>query len=675
MRKKAPDNYPHYSADSKIYMLWTVICLLCVLLPASSVQGQANAFTFGEKDSCEFYLNGEMPVYSRTQPIASDDPMRFFLSDDAVLPYEYGYVYRNINDYYNYDWITKVWSGTALRQDAGVLFGGNAASRTESREQDADPNDFSRILPYASIYIEPAKLGFTEGKIEYSFYSDKFALNCPNGQLSRNISITTGNGNISDYQMLEPAENSENKPKDWMGIVYTGGISKTVPDEDGKIGETVVQSEDGSPLFSVRYKNAARDGYGSLFDLVLSFTRFTFVSEADTEGALAVMESGNIFLAPLLAKDGRYTIELPAGEKSSDDEDAAGVRIGMRADYDYRLEDSDGSTPDGLILFSMNDLDNPSMAAVLQTDADWGVNELGQDFRWAEGFGVRRGAASFAVLPYYNHTIPNVYRTTVNSVNGDSSLVRISRMENSQADGTANGLYFSSNVTAASGYVARNDGNTADTGVSMLIYPEGAMTAGGSVGRRGSVSIPFFTTGTACKIEQKASKGGRIWSEDVSFRDSCRTVENHMSMKIVGSGADSVHFMEPDNGYQIYSIRIDEVPIRFDELKWIPGEDGAEYADFEISDEYGNLSRTVSYRFTRDRSGVVSAAFENIQDAHEISVTFYRGGLLGWFEILDPSAQIAVLIVVAYVVLMLAVTIKWWRNRKDAAHGDCPPVP
>ena len=513
-------------------MLWTVICLLHVFLSTLPVQSQADpgAFTFGEKESCEFYLNDEMPVYRRALPIASDDPMRFFLSDDAELPYEYGYVHRNINDYYTYDWITKVWSGTALRQDAGVLFGGNAASRTESREQDADPNDFSRILPYASIYIDPAKLGFNEGKIEYSFYSDLFSINCPKGRLPRNISITTGNGNISNYQMLERDGNPENKPKDWMGIVYTGGISKTVFDESGKPGETVVQATDDTPLFTVRYKNAARDENGSLFDLVLSFTRFTFVSEADTEGALAVMESGNIFLAPLLTEGGKYTIELPAAEKSPEDEDAAGVRIGMRADYDYRLENSDGSKPEGLILFSMNDLDNPSMAPMLLTDADWGGNTLGQDFRWAEGFGVRRGAASFAVLPYYNHTTPNVYRTVPNSVDGGSSLVRISRMENTYPDGTANGLYFSSNVTASFGYESRNDGNTADTGVSMLIYPEGAMTIGGSVGRRGSVSIPFFTTGVACKIEQRASKGGRIWTEDVSFRDSCRTVENPASM-------------------------------------------------------------------------------------------------------------------------------------------------
>lgn len=664
MRKKVSVINLNYTFELRINIIWKVISLLSVFLFALPVHGQAGpgAFTFGEREACEFYLNGVMPRYRRALPIALDDPMRFFLSDDALLPYEYGYVHRNINDFYSYDWFTRTWSGTALRQDAGVLIGGNAASRTEMREQDTDPNDFSRILPYASVYIEPEKLGFTEGKIEYSFFSDQFALNCPNGQLPRNISIAAGIGRVLDYQLLEPGEDAAASPKNWTGIVYTGGIRKTLRGEDGGSGETVVQAADGGPLFTVRYKNAARDENGSRFDLILSFTRFTFVSEADTEGALAVMESGNLFLAPLLTKNGAYTIELPAAEKSSGDAADEGVRIGMRADYDYRLEDPEGNKPDGLLLFSMNDLDNPSMAPLLQTDADWGSNALGQDFRWAEGFGIRRGAASFAVLPYYNHTIPNVYRTSVNSVNGDSSLVRISRMENTIADGTANGLYFSSNVTAASGYVARNDGRSADTGVSLLIYPEGSMTAGASVGRRGSVSIPFFTPGVSCKIVQSASKGGRIWSEDVSLRDGCGVVENMAPMKVVGSGAHSVHVMAPEEGYRIYSVRIDEVPVRFDSLAWVPGEQGTETADFEVADDYGNLSEVVRYRFTRERTGAVSVAFENIQDAHEISVTFYRGGLLGLFEILDPSLKVAVVIIAAYVGLVLAAVISW-RSR------------
>lgn len=654
MIKKFSVIYLNYTFEFKINTIWKVISLLGVFLFAFPVHGQADtgAFTFGEKQSCDYYLYADMPQYCRALPIALDDPMRFSIEENALLPYEFGYVHRNINDYYSYDWITKVWKGTALRQDAGVLIGGNAASRTERKTLDTDPNDFSRILPYASIYIEPEKLGFSGGSLEYNFYSDDFALNCPKGKLPRNILIREGKDQVTAYQLRETGDD---RIKDWTGIVYTGGIAKTIRNEDGAITETSVQMPDGSPLFTVRYRDAVRDRYGEHFDLELSFTRFTFAAEANVEGALAVMESSNIFLAPLLTENGSYAID-PDGE---------GIRIGARVEFDYRMENQNGEEPEGVYLLSINDLDNPSMAPFLQTDADWGCNELGQDFRWAEGFGVRRGAASFAVLPYYNHTIPNVYRTSVNSVNGDSSLVRISRMENTTADGTANGLYFSANITASSGYEARNDGNTADTGVSMLIYPEGTLIAGGSAGARGSVSIPFFVPGVGCKIEQSASKGGRIWAEDVSFRDSCRTVENTASMKVVGSGAGSVHSMEPEKGYQIYSVRIDEVPIRFDKLIWVPGEEGMELADFEAADEYGTLSEVIRYRFTRDRNGVVSVAFENIQDAHEISVTFYRGGLLGLFEVLAPSLKVAVVIIAAYVGLVLAAVISWRRRKQS----------
>ena len=102
----------------------------------------------------------------------------------------------------------------------------------------------------------------------------------------------------------------------------------------------------------------------------------------------------------------KYTIVIDDETNRVDVHDLDGVRIGARFDFDYRVEDAQGKVPeDGLIMYSMNDMDNASMATQLQTDADWGTNALGNDFRWAEGFGIKSGAASFAVLPYYNHEI------------------------------------------------------------------------------------------------------------------------------------------------------------------------------------------------------------------------------------------------------------------------------
>lgn len=643
----------------------TNICIFCCILLCIAVfsfpaagQTDTGEFTYGEKDSCEFCLEDIMPLYQRALPLSTDDPMRFFLADDETLPYEYGYVFQDINDYYQYNWFTRIWEGTALPMDAGVLIGGNARSRLDTMDLDEDPNDFSRVLPYASLYVAPEKLGFGSGSIEYEFYSDAFGFNSPGKRLPRNISIKTGSDRITSYQLKDPAKDG-GAVKDWMGVVYTGGIGKTVRDGKGGSTETVVAGSVEMPLFTIRYKDSVRDRNSDTYDLILRFTKVTFVSEADVEGALALMESGSIFLAPLLTESGRYTIELPASDRLSDEEADEGVRIGARIEFDYSIEDGNGVRPEGLIFFSMNDLDNPSMAPWLQTDADWGVNEQGNDYRWAEGFGIVRGAASFAVLPYYNHTIPDVYRTTVNSPNGDTSLIRVSRMKGSFADGTANGLYFSANTTIASGYAARNDGNTADTGVSLLIRPEGTMVMSASVGRRGSISMPFFVPGAGCKIEQSAAGGGRIWSEDASFRDGCRPAENTDLLKVVGSGSRSVHFFAPDEGYRVYRVKIDNEVIPFDRLQW--DENGS--AVYEITDDYGRESETVLYRFVRDENGVISVAFDNIQDAHAISVTFYRGGLWGLFEIMDTGAKSAVVIIAAYVVLVLAAVISWKRKK------------
>ena len=643
-----------------------ILCciLLCLLIFPLTVTGQADysGFTYGEKDTCEYYLEGTMPVYRRAMPLSTDDPMLFFLAEDEVLPYEYGYVFQDVNAYYRFNWLTRTWEGTALPMDAGVLVGGNARSRLGKTNLDEDPDDFSRILPYASLYVDPEKLGFVSGSIEYNFYSNDFGFNSPGKRIPRNISIKTGSGQATSYQIKDLAENGGDV-KDWMGVVYTGGIRKTVRDGEGGFTETAAAGSAEEPLFTIRYKEAVRDRNSNSYDLVLSFTKVTFVSEADVEGALALMESGNIFLAPLLMENGRYTIELPVSDHKDGDAADEGVRVGARLEFDYSVEDGNGVRPEGMILFSMNDLDNPSMAPWLQTDADWGVNKQGNDYRWAEGFGIIRGAGSFAVLPYYNHTIPNVYRTTVNSANGDTSLVRVSRMKGSYADGTANGLYFSANATDISGYASRNDGNTFDTGVSLLIKPEGSMVAAGSVGRRGSVSTPLFSAGTACKIEQSAVGHGRIWSEDHSFRDGCGPVQNTDFMKVVGSGSNSTHFFAPDEGYRVYRVRIDDVAVPFDQLQW--DEDGT--AVYEITDVYGRESETVSYRFVRDENGVISVSFDNVQDAHALSVTFFRGGLLGLFEIMDEGTKIAVLIIAAYVVLVLASVISWLRRRDRPA--------
>ena len=87
---------------SKKILNWFVLYLLGLAFAALPAGGQVDfqAFSYGSEDSCAYYQEGKMPVYRRSLPIASDDPMRFFMEDDTLIPYEYGYVFITSG----YDW-------------------------------------------------------------------------------------------------------------------------------------------------------------------------------------------------------------------------------------------------------------------------------------------------------------------------------------------------------------------------------------------------------------------------------------------------------------------------------------------------------------------------------------------------------------------------------------------
>ena len=103
-----------------------ILCciLLCLLIFPLTVAGQADfsEFTYGEKDTCEYYLEGTMPVYRRAMPLSTDDPMLFFLAEDEVLPYEYGYVFQDVNAFYQFNWLTRTQIWMKIRMTSAAFF-------------------------------------------------------------------------------------------------------------------------------------------------------------------------------------------------------------------------------------------------------------------------------------------------------------------------------------------------------------------------------------------------------------------------------------------------------------------------------------------------------------------------------------------------------------------------
>ena len=657
----------------KYQILLLFITVFFISAQNAAAQRNIDDYEYGAINTINYFLKGTLPTYQRNLPISEDDPIKDEIPDDAMIRYEYGYAFQNVNDYYIYNRVTKRWEGNAPLMDSGILIGGNAKSKHDAMELDSNINDFNSILPYGTIYIDTKKLSYDEGLIHYEFFSDDFNFNCPEDKIPDNVFVFGDNTDITHYQekfpdLAYPRKRSIEHPVDWTGVIYTGGIQKTVSDGNGGFTETVVRNEDeqgNSKLFTIRYVDAAQDKEGNFLDLVLTFTQITFVAEADVNGALAILEANRIYLAPILYENGHYTITIDDPSNKVDVHDFDGIRVGARYEFDYCIENENGEPAEGLLLYSMNDLDNASMSTMLQTNANWGTNELGNDFKWAEGFGIVDGAASFAVMPYFNHVIRDVYRRPINNRNGDTSLLRISRIPGVTPDGTANGLYFTTAITAVSGSGARNDADTQDTGMSVLMSTKGSLVTAISTGRRGDVNITFFDNNNANKIEQSSSKGGRIYALDHSFQEEGDLVENNDFIKVVGTGTTSTHYIVPNDRYRIFRIRIDGRVISFNDLKWRKESNGIEVAGYNILDEYGRIVEKTDYLFTRDKDGVVSFSFSNIQDNHEVYVEFIRIGLIAVIRSMNIGMIAAVFLIALFALMIIACVAVWMlKGRK-----------
>ncbi|MBQ9010438.1 MAG: hypothetical protein IJ088_14090, partial [Clostridia bacterium] len=602
----------------------------------------------------------QMPQFLRSLPISDDDPARRSVLEDQKMPYQYGLVYSDVNDS----------SEEGMTEDTGVLIGGNAISGHDGFQEDNDRNDFNGIFPYTDIYINPNRLNYRNGMNEYTFYSDQFQFNSTGKIDPGSISIQGVNTVISEYRQLlpdplHPGYLEPDNATDWRGVVYTGGIARTVSDEQGNLTETVVRNEDASGnsrLFSVRYKEAVTDRNGHSYDLVLMFTQITFVADADVHGALPVMEENSLRISPTLWDGTAYTVKGIAN-------DPEGVRIGARYEFDYSIQDRDGRMPVGSLMFSVEDLDKASMATVLAPGASWGINEKGSDFRWAEGFAIVKGAQSYAISPYFNHVLTDSQNRSINNGNGDSRPIRISRLPGTQTDGTCNGLLFTTSVTAVSGQGTRDDSNTMDTGFAALIQPSGSMLATLSSGRLETEKIALFDIQAAYRIQKSSSNGGTVVSIE---EENGHSVENTSVNRVVGGGQTVSYSIMPDEEYAIYSIRIDEKRFRFSNLKWRRLLTSMPTAQYEIDEQYGRWATSTTYTFTRQESGKVVFSFDNIQDNHEVYVEFmpisqipndleFNTAIVGHRRI-RTTQKIAIFLIASLAALVCAATILWMRG-------------
>lgn len=638
----------------KVISILALLFLLIISFKNQIIANDEDDYGYGDKQSVDYVIDGTMPYYFDNTDSNTNNK----------TSYSYGYVFNDVNDYYYFDEKRQSWLGSAPLMNTSVLIGGNAFSKHDSVELDFDSNDFNSVLPYANIYINPDKLTYEKGEIEYHFYSTLFNYNNSENSVPSNI-VLKGNKIITDYQKkYVELDNTNNnyQPFDFQGIVYTGGVSKTYLKRDGTYNETVVDNDE-KPLFTARFKDAVIDENGDLFDLLLTFNRIVFVAEADVNGVFEILEENRLCVSSILYKDNEYSIKINDYTDSGYDK-LDGIRVGARFEYDYVILDKNEEKIDGLIMFSMNDLDNASMSKALQTNAFWGANKLGNDFRWAEGFGVVDGAASFAVIPRYNHEIRDAYNLLIDNHNGDDGLLRISRMNDSASDGKANGLYFTTSITSTAGFGTRNDSNTMDTGVSMLLKTKGSFVSTVSAGRRGDVSMTLFDSDHSNKIEQSSSEGGEIYSMDYSFKNNGFEEKNTAFVKVVGGGTSSTHYMMPDKNHTINSIRIDGINIAYHNLKWQESSGDVEEASIMIDDVYGRNKSKSHYSIFRNKDGLVWLTFEDIQDNHEIYVSYEKYGISLQLRNIDKNVLVALFLISGFSLLFIISTICWMIKGK-----------
>ena len=574
----------------------------CLISGEAAFAGQEPDRVFSEQTDGVYALESPLPTFSRHRPLSEDDPAGH---SDPKHSYRRGVVYSE--------------TGEACFSE-GVLIGGNAASGCGGGPLDEDTNDFALVLPEASLFIDTDKLTFNAGSIEYTFHTEDFHYNDYRLYEHENVIVRGAESETTWWQMLNPETatygiDGEPYLSRCCGVVYTGGIAKTQRKEDGSFTETVVQNPNAEEgLFSVRFLDAVLDNQGSRYNLVLCFDRITFVSEADLEGPLLIMEGDRLLLAPILFDGGAYLMNAA--------ECRDGARIGASFEFSYRIETESGELTDGRILFSLGDLDEPSMASLLETDAAWETTPGERDARWAESIGIVSGALSPAIIPYYNHAIHATRGELIPDGNGEGTLVHVSRMKGTKESGTANGLVFSASAAADAQKSERDDANSYDTGFAVLMQPEGRLTASMSCDRRGYVERALFTSALAVRITQRATEGGSVQIIAGAPGEADASLQREDYLRVLAVGADSEHRIIPNRGYGIKSISIDNVMIPFADLNWEGQGDGLAISRYTITERYDALRTETEYRFVKEQDGSIRFRFENVEESHSLFVEF-----------------------------------------------------
>ncbi len=273
-----------------------------------------------------------------------------------------------------------------------------------------------------------------------------------------------------------------------------------------ELGDTVAHAIPGS--FTLRFRNAAKDGNGNFYDLIMTVNNIWQKANASGNGIVALVEDEG-------------TVWFGAATKTS----AAGHLLGLRYDVCYKLVNAGTNTPiNGLMMMAFKDLDQPGIGRPTI------MHGSTQGYDYAESIKLRSGVAGSVYLERGS--------LLINGDGGFSYIANGSTGGGNQPPESMSGISFLGLTTgtyftwaATSGYTAM----TADIAVpNYTITP--SKEGPGSITPSSAVTVP---AGMSRAFTMKADANCRIKS--VSIDGTAVTVTNEDEMTYKFSNVHANH--------------------------------------------------------------------------------------------------------------------------------------
>ena len=353
--------------------------------------------------------------------------------------------------------------------------------------EDGQPDSFTSLLPYATIFIDPDKIKYQEDVAG----SGKTSVDIPSGSpfttfKKDNKTQIAYNGGTKAYLKDVGALNSVNftnfnkgdkinlaTTTDFMNlgptdIIYSehnngqslAGGWTTVVD-----GQNIVKNPtSGGYLYKIKYEDAAILPDGTRGDVILTVNQITLETATDVDAGKKI----NVQNAT------QFRLYFDDDQKGIPGDRQSFNAMGTHIDWDLHIEYKDGTVAEGVVAYGARDMD------LISSQTHWGRVWNDPNENYAEGMYVVNGAVAYAVTPEYSftptyphpHGAPNMDATSVSDgwAWGDTPGIVVGASTGVTANGIgvrSDGVWNARNVNGE--FIRPSTGGTGTTGAGSWI--------------------------------------------------------------------------------------------------------------------------------------------------------------------------------------------------------------